>query len=179
MSIIENFAVLPVQEQLKFANALVKTINSEKIFSDDTKFEVHAVTVEDVTGGLAVAVSLANPIEISREATWTCGSADDAENDPGTEATYYNGIFDDARSAFKVIRTEIDGYSVALEVDDVDLLDGDPEIEVARINNEDSGVGSNEYFGVTDFDSRPYVEVEGTITKSYDCALTFYVEPTE
>ena len=38
MTVIENFAELSFEEQEKFAEALIKTINYENTFTNDTKF---------------------------------------------------------------------------------------------------------------------------------------------
>ena len=176
---IENFAAIPFQEQMKFAEALLKTINSENTFSDNTNFEIDGIEVDEFTGGLIVTVSQTNPISVSRKATWTCDSEEDAEDDPGFEADYENYLFEDAKKAFKTLSTVIDGYNVTLEIDDVDEQDTDAEIEIDNISQEDSGIGDYEFWGERGYDSNPYVEVTGTITRECDCALTFYVELAE
>jgi hypothetical protein len=62
-----------------------------------------------------------------------------------------------------------------LEIDDVDEVET-VEVEVDSISHEDAGIGHYEYWGEVGYDSRPYVEVEGTIVKACDCALSLYVE---
>lgn len=175
---IENFAAIPFQEQMKFAEALLKTINSEKIFTDDTMFELKGIEAEDLTGGLTLIVSHPDTIEVSREATWTCGDAEDAYADPGYDADYENGLFEDAKSAFKTLSTVIDGYDISLEIDDVDEVETG-EVEVDSTSHEDAGIGSYEYWGEIGYDSRPYIEVKGTIKKACDMALAIYVEPAD
>ena len=71
--VIENFAALSTQEQIAFATALLKTINSESTFAD-VKFELVGVEPDDLTGGLQVDVSHTESIDVSRSATWTCAS---------------------------------------------------------------------------------------------------------
>lgn len=178
MSVIENFAALSDKEQMEFAVALLKTINSEFIFSSDTEFEIVEVNADDLTGGLAIEVSHTNPIEVSREATWTCNDEEDANDDPGFEADYENSILEDTKKAFKTLSTVIDGYNIELEISDVDANDT-VEIEVDSISHEDAGIGSYEYWGEVGYDSQPYVEVEGTIVKACECSLTFFVDPVD
>lgn len=176
---IENFAALSFQEQMEFATKLLATINSEHTFTADTAFELDGIEADDFTGGLAIAVSHTNPIRVSRKATWTCADAEDADNDPGFEADYENYLFEDAKKAFKTLSTVIEGYSVTLEIDDVDENDADAEIEIDNISHEDAGIGDYEFWGERGHDSRPYVEVTGTIVRECDCALTIYVEPAD
>lgn len=178
MSVIENFAALPVKEQIEFATALLKTINSEKIFTDDTTFEITGVEANDLTGGLEIEVSHANPIEVRREATWTCEDDDYADQDPGYEADYENYIFKDAKKSFKTLSANIEGYTVSLEVIDADA-GKTVDIEVDNISHEDDGIGDYEHFGFRGHDSRPYIAVKGVITKECECSLAFSVEPAD
>lgn len=175
MSVIENFAELPEQEQRKFAEALLKTINSESIFSSDTAFEFVKAYPDDVSGGLVVLVSHTSPIEVSRPATWQASDEEDAASDPGYDAEYENSLRKDTEKAFKTISTKIDGYVVSLEIADVDA-DETLEVIVDQVTNEDSGIGHYEYWGDEGYDSQPYVEVEGTIVKACSCYLAFFVE---
>jgi hypothetical protein len=178
--VVENFAVLPVEEQIKFAKDLIEKINLGNTFTDETNFELQGVEPDDVTGGLWVSVSLANPISIKREATWEAGDEDGAYEDPGRDAEYSSTIEDDAKKSFKTLAAAVDGYNVSLQIDDIDEDDSvDAEVEVENISNEDSGIGSYEYFGFTGYDSQPYVAVTGTITRYCDCAVTFYIEPAD
>ena len=175
---VENFVVMPVEEQIQFAKTLLERINTEKLFSDETVFDFQDVEPDDVTGGLWITASPATPIYVSREATWEAGTEDGASEDPGRDADFVNLLRDDAKKAFKTLATEFDGYNISLKVDDVEEDETiDAEVEVDKISHEDAGIGSYEYFGFTGYDSQPYVEVEGTITKAYDCVLTLFVEP--
>ena len=175
MAVIENFDAISVQEQMKFAEALLNTINSESIFSDETNFEITEVEASSLTGGLYIGVKQTNPIEVERKATWTAANEDDAESDPD-DADYYNDIDEDALKAFKVGSAVIDGYKVEIEIDDVNAEYRPVEVVVDRISYEDSGIGSYEFWGDRGYDSRPYVSVRGTIVESCDCSLSFYVE---
>jgi hypothetical protein len=175
---IENFASLRSETQVAFAEDLLDKINAAKIFSDETNLVFEDVEADEVTGGLWIAASLANPIYISRKATWDAGDEDGAYDDPGRDADYYQLLRDDAKSAFKNLATELDGYKISLKVDDVEEDETiDAEVEVDKISHEDAGIGSYEFWGAEGFDSQPYVEVEGTITKAYDCNLTLFMEP--
>lgn len=178
MSVIENFAALSAQEQKEFAVALLKTINSENIFSSETNFELTNVEANDFTGGLIIEVSHTNPIEVSRPATWTCAEEEDAGVDPKYDADYENDVYEDAKKAFKTTSTEIDGYKVSLEIADLYELEN-TEINVDSTSQEDAGIGDYEYFGFTGHDSQPYIQVEGTIVTACDCALAFFVEPAD
>jgi hypothetical protein len=176
MSVIENFVVLSEKEQREFAEALLKTINSESIFSSDTDFELVRIEADDITGGLMIEVSHTIPVEVSRQATWQASNEEDAADDPGYDADYENSITKDAEKSFKTLSTTIDGYIVSLEISDVDENDT-TEVKVDSISHEDDGIGHYEYWGFEGNDSRPYVEVEGTIVKECDCSLAFFVEP--
>ena len=178
MNVIENFAELSFEEQTSFAEALIKTVNSESAFTEDTNFKISGVEANELSGGLIILIEHDDPIEVRRAASWQCADEDDAEDDPGFEADYENYLFEDAKKAFKTLSTVIDGYTVSLEVDDVDDIET-VRVEVDSTSQEDSGIGSYEFWGETGYDSDPYVEVEGTIVKACDCALTIYVEPVD
>ncbi len=176
MSVIENFNELTEQEVQNFAAELVQKINSERIFVSDTDFKVSEVEADEMTGNLYISVEHADPIEVSREASWTCSSVDDVNNDPGYDADYTNSIFDDAKKAFNTLSATIDGYAVTLDIVDVDAT-STVEVEVDGYSEEDAGIGDYEFWGQRGHDSRPYVEVEGTIVSSCECSLSLYVEP--
>lgn len=180
MAVIENFDAISVQEQMKFAEALLKTINSERIFSDQTNFELRGVEAAAFTGGLYIEVKQTNPIEVERRATWTAANEDDAESAAyDLDADYDNSLDEDALKAFKTSLAVIDGYNVELQIDDVDEEIKPVEVEVEDISHEDDGIGHNEFWGVSSFDSRPYVVVKGTLVHSCNCYVSFYVEPVD
>ncbi len=178
MNVIENFAELSFEEQKKFAEALVKTINSEKTFIDDTDFKISGIETDELTGGLIILLEHADLISVDRAATWTCADEDEVNSDPGYDADYTDSLFEAAKKAFKTLETVIEGYKVSLSVDDVDEEET-VEVIVDSYSHEDDGIGSYEYWGDRGYDSDPYVEVEGTIVKGCGCALSLYVEPAD
>ena len=176
--VIENFAVLPDNEQKDFATALLNKINTEKIFTEDTNFELTNLEADDITGGLWLGISHPDPIYVNRKATWICDDEDKASNDPGRDADYSEYLIDEAKKAFKTLSTEIDGYQVSLEIVDVEDTDT-VEVEVENISHEDAGIGDYEYFGFRGNDSQPYIEVTGTITRVCECVLALSVLPID
>jgi hypothetical protein len=177
MSVIENFAALSFEEQKKFAEALLKTINSESIFSSDTDFEITGIVTDDTTGELVILVENTTPVEVTRQAVWASDSEENAE-EIGADVDYDNYLLTDAKKAFNTLDTVIDGYRVSLEISDID--EGEvAEVNVNKISHEDSGIGDYEYFGFTGTDSQPYVEVEGTIVTKCECQLAITVAPED
>ena len=178
MAVIENFAELSAQEQQEFAAKLIDTINSESTFSSDTNFEIVKTEIDDLTGDLCIEVSHTNPIEVPREAAWTCSDEDedDIYNDPGYDADYVDSIYDDVENAFNTLTAEIEGYKIELAIGDVDEIET-IEVKVEHSSHQDAGIGRHEFWGSVGYDSRPYIEVEGTIIKACECALAIYVTP--
>jgi hypothetical protein len=178
MNVIENFAELSFEEQMKFAEALINTINSENTFIDNNDFTIYGIDDSAITGELIIELELADTIEVSREATWTCSSKAEMQHDPGYDASFANLLFEDAKKAFKTLSTVIDGYKVSLvmhEVDEEETI----EVEVDNYSEEDAGIGGYEYWGHTGYDSQPYIEVEGTIVKACTCYPILQVELAE
>ena len=177
MSIVENFAAISEKEQRDFAEALIKTINSEGIFSSDTNFEITSVVSDDTTGELVIFVENTSPIEVTRQAVWSSDSEENAE-EVGNDVDYDDYLMADAKKAFNATETVIEGYKVSLEISDIE--EGEvAEVNVTKISHEDSGIGSYEYFGFTGTDSQPYVEVEGTVVTKCDCQLAIIVAPED
>jgi hypothetical protein len=174
MEIIENFAELSEKEQREFAEAFIKTINSEHTFTAEVDFVVDDVEADDITGGLWIGVSHTDAFAVEREATWQAADEDEANSTPD-DPEYECSIYDDIKSCFKTLSTEIDGYEVSLDISEVDedLIE---DVTVNDISYEDSGIGSYEYWGDIGYDSQPYVEVTGVLTTSCSCAGTFFVE---
>jgi hypothetical protein len=112
MEMIENFATLSAKEQLEFAEALVKTINSESTFTDETNFKVLSVEADDTTGDLMIEIDHEDFISVPRAATWSCSDEDEVHFDPGYDADYIESIYDEAKQAFKTLSAEIEGYQV-------------------------------------------------------------------
>lgn len=173
MSVIENFALLSEQEQKDFAEALVKTLNTEKTFAD-FDFKVDSVEADDMTGGLVIELSHDDPIDITRNATWTCGDSEEAEDTPEDEE-YENYLWEDAKQAFKTLNAELEGYTIELEISDADAEET-VEVDAEKVSHEDSGIGHYEYWGYVGYDSHPYCEVEGTITQACSIYFSIYVE---
>jgi hypothetical protein len=175
MSVIENFAELSAKEQLDFATALVKTINSENTFTDQTDFKVTGVEVFEMTGGLSIMLDLEDTLEVRRKATWTCDTTEDAAYEEPDDPDFDDRSLNDAKKAFKTLVTELEGYTISLEVDDVDIEEIS-EVEVDSISKEDAGIGHYEFWGEEGYDSQPYCEVEGTLTQACTIYCALYVE---
>jgi hypothetical protein len=175
MSVIENFAELSVKEQLDFATALVKTINSENTFTDQTDFKVSGVEADEMTGGLVVMLEHEDYIEVERKATWTCDTNEDSAYEKPEDPDYEDLSFNDAKKVFKTLATELEGYSLTLSVDDVDTEEI-TEVEVDSVSNEDAGIGHYEFWGEDGYDSQPYCEVEGTLTQACTVYCSLYIE---
>lgn len=173
---VENFSVLSEEEQLTFATDLVNKLNSENIFTSEIDFKIDKVEADELSGDLYISVSHDELFAVPRKATWKCDSVDEVEEGPGIDAEYANSPLDDVKKAFTVLSAEVDGYSVAIDVDDVDE-GNNLEVIVDDYSEEDDGIGSYEYWGHVGYDSRPYVEVTGTAIKGCSCYLTIYVEP--
>lgn len=174
---VENFAVLSVDEQINFAKDLIKKINSEHVFTDETKFEFQDVDLDKTSKGLCVSISTTNPIRISREATWEAGTEEGATEDPGNNTEFEYSLLADAKKSFKTLSCEINGYTVSLQIDDIEKDETtDAEVEVVNLTHEDAGIGPYEFWGFKGYDSQPYVEADGVITADYDCNLTIFVD---
>jgi hypothetical protein len=164
------------EELHDFAVSLVKTINSEKLFSDDISFEFASAEVDEFNGGLWIELASDDTIEVERPASWQASDEDEIEE--ADDIDFANSIYKDVANMFKATHVEVEGYKVELDVTDV----GDSEItEVipGRIRHEDSGIGSYEYGGIRGYDSNPYVETDGTIIESCYCYLNLFVEPID
>ncbi len=175
MAIIENFAELSEQEQKDFAAALIKTINTENIFTSEVDFEIRDVE-DDIDGSLMIHTQTSTPLEVAREATWSCADEDEVSDDPGYDATFENSIYDDVQSALTTLSTELEGYKISIDVSDTGEEET-VEVNAEHYSHEDGGIGHYEYWGHDEYDSRPYIEVEGTIVKACICYVTFTVEP--
>ena len=186
MAVIENFAELSEKEQREFAEALIKTINSEHIFTDDADLEIYEVEATDFDGSLVISVkNTTDYIGIKRSASWTpSGYFDPREDD--IEATFSDSevdYADDAEADFKdsliTVTSDIDGYTVSLyDVMDVEEKDVS-DVEVYEVTNEDDGIGSYEYFGAIGYDSDPYIVAHATVIQNCDVAFALEVLPSD
>lgn len=172
---VKDFVELSVEEQINFARTLVEELNTNNIFLEVTDLEFQDVYVEDTQ--VVIDLSLKNPIKVSRQATWQAGTEEGAEEDPGDNAAYDTTLRDEVKKAFKALDTEFGGYHLELQLEDIEEDETvEAEIEINHLSHEDSGIGSYEFWGFKGYDSNPYVEVEGTVTKAYNCTLTLVVE---
>lgn len=176
---IENFAELSVQEQRAFAEALIKTINSESTFTADADFKVIDVEADDMTGVLFIEVDTTSTIDVKRKASWTCLEAEETHDTP-KDPDFINSIYEDIEEAFKTREVIIDGYRVLInDIVDVfaeEIVEVD---EVDDVSHEDAGIGHYEFWGETGYDSDPYYAVEGTIIEACSCRIVFEVEPVD
>lgn len=177
MSVIENFVELSFEEQKAFAEALVKTINSESIFTDQANFKISGVEADEMTGGLTIELEPEDTIDVQRSATWTCGDREEASNTPD-DPDFAELTFSDAKRAFKTSAVELEGYSVVLDIVDVDTEEI-TDVEVDSVRDEDAGIGSYEYWGDVRYDSQPYCEVEGTLTQACTVYCSLFVEAVD
>ena len=174
---VKDFTELSVAEQIKLAKSLIEKIDSEKIFTDETNFEFQDVDLDNTSKGLCISISTSNPIRISREASWEAGTEEGATEDPGNNAEFEYSLLADAKKSFKTLSCEIDGYTVSLQIDDIEKDEtSDSEVEVVNLTHEDAGIGPYEFWGFKGYDSQPYVAAEGVITSNYDCNLTIFVD---
>lgn len=181
MAVIENFAALSAKEQREFAEALIKTINTENIFSDDTDFKIYEIEVDDMAGSLIISVENTEYIYVPRHATWAVSDEEDPSTLPmdSYDIDYASTPERDLKDTLKTISAEIEGYTVSVyDVMEADQIDVD-EVEVDTVTKEDGGIGSYEYWGEIGYDSRPYLEVSGTIVQKCNCALAFEIVPSD
>jgi hypothetical protein len=177
MTIIENFAELSEQEQRTFAEALMKTINSEHIFTGESDLKITNVEADEMDGGLWIEATNTDPIEVSRKATWQAGEDDVYSPDPDL-VNYTDSIYTEVEQTLKTKEVTIGDYIVTLnEVYNVD--EEIEDVDVDSMSHEDSGIGSYEYWGEVGYDSHPYVEAEGTITVECICDFVFHVDPVD
>lgn len=177
MSVIENFAELSEQEQRAFAEALMKTINSEHIFTGETDFKVLSVEADEMTGGLYIETTNTDPIEARCKATWQAADEEGAYDAP-SDADFTVSVYDAVEASFKTKEAVIEGYEV--DFHEVNYVDEEfDSVEIDNISYEDSGIGSYEFWGDVGYDSREYVEVKGTVIYNCTCGIYFYVEPAD
>lgn len=161
----------------ELAKTILEKINLGRVFTKETAFEFQDTDLDRNTGYFWIAASTINSIGVPREASWTAGDEEGANEDPGNNAEYVNTVSEDLKKVLKTYEVEIDGYKVSMQIDDIEEDETtDAEVEVEDLSHEDSGIGSYEFWGFKGYDSNPYVEVSGTVTRFYDCNVTFLVE---
>jgi hypothetical protein len=135
------------------------------------------IDADELTGGLDIGVRTEQPVVITRNATWQCGSAEEAKDvEYYWDIDYENPTATDAEKAFSAELANIDGYKVILTVDDAEVVGDIEDIEILNTTDEDDGIGHYEYFGATGYDSRPFCVVEGILTMECECSLRLYIE---
>ena len=178
MNVIENFAELSKPERRAFAEALIKTINSESTFSDQVDFQIDDVYADDLTGNLVIETSTVNNLEVERKATWSAPNSEAAEEIPDSEYIEYDyPLYSDMEDALTTLSAEVEGYTVSAEVYDPDQAEI-TRMHVEDYTQEDDGIGWNEFWGHVSYDSRPYVSVTGIVYADCGCGVQFTVEPT-
>lgn len=179
-----NFLEASEQELKQFAEKLIATINTERSFTDETKLllsnEPDAIEVGDLDGNLYIGiVHEEDTIDVEREAFWTAPDRESADEPEDSDIEYRERLETDARKAFKTLFVELEGYKVTLVIQDaeeVELVDA----HIDTCTDEDAGYGRTEFWGVIDYDSRPYVECEGTLTVACDIyGMYLMVEPID
>lgn len=174
--VIENFALLSQEELNQFAKKLVDKINAEHHITDEVEFTIlkgpDAVWAQDTTGDLIINLDDVK-VTSAVDATWAASDDDPYEYDDST-VDLEEPTFDD------VFKKEfiVDGYKVIVDVDDYDHLETE-DVEVYSYKHDDAGIGSYEFWGEVGYDSRPYLDVQGTFTNLYSVALSLVVEPAE
>ena len=176
--LIENFAELSEKEQLDFAQKIIDKINADFIFTGDTEFTITEVYADELSGDLNIEIDHADYIKVAREASWTCDNKDEVYSVPSlgydSNIEYEQSIMKDTEKAFKTLSTTIDDYLVTLTIGDV-YIEEIEDSEVSDYSNEDAGIGSYDYWGTPGYDSRPYVQVEGTLYTSCSMGLTLTI----
>lgn len=179
MAVIENFNNLTQEELLEFVNKIIKTVNSEHIFSNDITFELDTssssgIEISEFDGNLYIPLTHKDLLSVPRKAEWSCETEDDIYHveDPDFE----DWIYEDAEKVLKTLSTELDGYKLSISVDDAESEET-TDVDVDDYHADDDGIGSYEYWGHVGYDSHPFYAVEGTITQDCTCYLTLVVEP--
>ena len=170
---IEDFEDSTEAEQKLFVDDLVSKINTKHLFTSDVDFIVEDYWTEDCSSRLVVTLSHEGAVEVTREASWQCGTADQI-NDMPEDIEYYKSSITDVAKAFKTGPVVVDGYKVTLVVDDVDTEEA-YEVEAKTYTEEDDGIGFFDCWGFKGYDSRPYIQVEGNVTCKCTCLLTLTV----
>lgn len=176
MSLITDFKALPAWELQRFAEGLVHKVNAECIFSKEVDFKIEEVEVHE-NGDLVIGITNDDRyVPATVEASWSCSDEDEiySPEDPDIEGSTLDAL----EQSFVTFSANVDGYDVELTIDDYDK-DDIQEVDVTSTTAEDAGIGSYEYWGHIGYDSRPYLEVEGTITYGCVCYMTLWVAPAK
>lgn len=159
---IDNFSILSPEEQMKFAQELLAKVNAAQTFLHGDEMKLDELEANELDGSLDIFFSVED-FEVGREAEWQVGNEDEAYQTPRYSDVEFTGrAADEVKAEFKTTRAEFEGYQLEitnLQIDDQDITNS----EVASTSDEDAGIGHYEYWGAEGYDSRPYVQVEGTV----------------
>lgn len=177
MNVIENFAELSEQELKEFAEAFIKTINSESLLSDETDFKLTDLEVDGLSGNLSIYVEPEEAIEVARECTWICYDEDDIYSKPSiSDVEFEDRLDNDVLNALKSNDFEVEGYKVSVDYEDGETIDC-VDFEVNDYEEGEGGIGDYEFWGFPGRDSYPEYEVHGTLICAHAFALDLTVEP--
>lgn len=159
---IDNFNALSPEEQMKFAQELVAKLNTAQTFLSGYEMKLDELEANELDGSLDIFFSVED-FEVGREAEWQAADEDEAYRTPSRfDVDFIGREEDEVRAEFKATQAEFEGYTLEianLQIDDYEISDA----EVDSTTDEDAGIGHYEYFGFEGYDSRPYVQVEGTV----------------
>ena len=170
---IENFSLLSPSEQKQFAADLIAKLNTAKVLSDET-LEIFDTEADELDGSLSIGISA--DTAISRDATWQCDDYDDASSMP-SDYEFSNLDVEDAKQLFKTLTTEFEDYTLEVKYLEIGDYDVEEVSEVYDVSEEDSGIGSYEYWGHVEYDSQPYCEVEGALAVNCNISAWLIVTP--
>lgn len=177
MQQIKDFNKATDAEIQELAKDLITKINTDNILYNGSNFKIDNVEVDELKGMLYIDISIPDDEEgigVYRDAQWQALDTSDMYHPEDID--YGNTLEKDLLASFNTTSTNIDGYDVSLSVNDADVEDI-IDVEVDSYSEEDSGIGSYEYWGATGYDSHPYLEVEGTIIQACSCYCTLDVTP--
>lgn len=174
--VIQNFNVLSSEELQKFAEELIKTINTEHTFTDNGSLQLdkdNSIEASEFDGNLWIPVYIEDFV-VERPAEWTCSDYEDRYDAKDPDFTNY--FTEDAEKSFKELSVIVGDYKVTIEVTDGD--EGETvDVVVNSYTEEDSGIGSYEFWGHTGYDSHPYLTIDGDIHQACTCYMGLIVEP--
>jgi hypothetical protein len=174
MSIVENFNELSETALLAFAEDLINKLNASDAFKTEITLQTYELQTSELTGDLTIfAIPEGDErVEVAVPAEWSCSTEDDLDDIPDE---YNLDTFDlnssaeeAAKELFKESSVVIDGYKIDLIVNEVER-EKIVDTIVENHYDDDSGIGSYEYFGATGYDSHPFVAIEGKLV--YECRL--------
>ena len=159
---IDNFSALTPEEQTKFAQELLAKVNAAQTFLSGNEMKLDELEANELDGSLDIFFSVED-FDVGREAEWQAADEDEAYRTPSRfDVDFIGREEDEVRAEFKATQVEFEGYQLEianLQIDDYEISDA----EVDSTTDEDAGIGHYDHFGYEGYDSRPYVQVEGTV----------------